>query len=135
MSKLSEKCPEYYRTSGGREFWEFFRDECYPAIVETYLFSPSQTHALESACEYLFRAGVKTIDLKADILKAFSLIERAIDMEADAEAKRLVAAMISETVGRVMLERMRKIVGPFPLADPIVTAWGRIDAVEKDGAL
>ena len=130
------QCPEYYRTSDGREFWEFYRDECVPAIVEIDLFSPSQLHATEAACEYLFRAGVKTIDPKPDILKAFRLIERAIGMTLETKeplVKKMVADMISETVGRVMIERMRKIVGHFPHADPIVTAWGRIDQAEQDG--
>ena len=121
------KCPEYYRASDGREFWEFFRDDCHEIMDEYFILNPSQSHALESACEYLFRAGIKTVDPRTDVAKAFCLFDRIMSMESQDDVKKNVTRCIREVVGCVLLERAKKHVIITPLADPIVTAWGRID--------
>jgi hypothetical protein len=128
------RCPDYYITSDGREFWEFFRDSCHSVIEEYYLLNQSQCHAIESACEYLYRAGIKTPDPVDDIRKAFRLIDRAIGMEATKEAKKQAATIINEVVGVVMLERAKKIIGNPGMnrLDPIVTAWGAINTIESE---
>ena len=121
------KCPEYYRVSDGREFWEFFRDECHEIISDYCILNNSQSHALEAACEYLFRAGTKTVDPRDDVAKAFRLIDRIMSMESQDDARKMVTGCIREVVGCVLLERAKKIVTNTQLADPIVTAWGQID--------
>ena len=50
-------CPDYYRLVDGREFWEFYRDECAPLVADKL--NDGEKHALQSACEHLFRAGLK----------------------------------------------------------------------------
>lgn len=121
------ECPEYYRVSDGREFWEFFRDECHTVIEEYCLLNQSQCHAIESACEYLYRAGVKTVDPSDDIHKAFRLIDRAVGMEEDKDSRKQCEAIISEIIGKVMLERARKLISEKPQSDPHRTVWGKID--------
>ena len=122
------KCPDYYITSDGREFWEFYRDECNPIEDEYCITNRSQSHALESACEYLFRAGVKTVDPCDDIRKAFSLIERINNMETgNANAKTSLNGCVREIIGCVMLERAKKLISKADYADPIRTAWGTVN--------
>ena len=123
------KCPDYYITSDGREFWEFFRDECHEIIDEYCIMNRSQSHALESACEYLFRAGSKTVDPCDDIRKAFNLIDRIMGMETLEDSKKIVTECVHGTVGRVVLERAKKIIAKAYAnqVDPIRTAWGTIE--------
>lgn len=118
------KCPDYYITSDGREFWEFFRDECHKIIDEYCILNRSQSHALESACEYLFRAGIKTVDPCDDIRKAFSLIDRIMGMETIEDSKKKVAGCVCEVIGRVMLECAKKMIAKADAnqVDPIRTA-------------
>lgn len=122
---IEVSCPDYYITSDGREFWEFFRDSCHSVIDEYCILNQSQCHAIESACEYLYRSGIKTQDPIDDIRKAFSLIDRAIGMEATPEAKKQAVAIINEVVGVVILERARKMIGVgVTKADPIrIALW------------
>jgi hypothetical protein len=51
--------PDYYLLADwdGREFWEFYRDECEPIVRFELL--DGEKHALTSACEHLFRRGMK----------------------------------------------------------------------------
>jgi hypothetical protein len=51
--------PDYYLLADwdGREFWEFYRDECEPIVRFELL--DGEKHALASACEHLFRRGLK----------------------------------------------------------------------------
>jgi hypothetical protein len=51
-------CPDYYRLADwdGRELWEFLRDECLPMVGRL---EDGEKHALLSACEHLFRRGLK----------------------------------------------------------------------------
>lgn len=121
------ECPEYYRVSDGRELWEFFRDECHPIITDYCLLDYSQCHALESACEYLYRAGVKDNNPENDVRKAFRLIDRIMSMEGNEDAKKMATGCIREVVGCVLLERARKIVANVPQADPYKTVWGTVD--------
>lgn len=55
-------CPDYYRLADwdGRQFWEFYRDECEPIVRFDLL--DGEKHALTSACEHLFRRGFKTTE-------------------------------------------------------------------------
>lgn len=55
-------CPSYYRLAAwdGREFWEFFRDECSPLVADAL--NDGEKHALQSACEHLFRRDLKAGD-------------------------------------------------------------------------
>lgn len=50
--------PDYYLLADwdGREFWEFYRDECMPLVAGL---QDGEKHALASACEHLFRRGLK----------------------------------------------------------------------------
>ena len=52
-------CPEYYRLhpADGREFFQFYHDECTPLVADKL--NDSEKHALQSACEHLFRRGLK----------------------------------------------------------------------------
>jgi hypothetical protein len=52
-------CPDYYRLADwdGRQFWEFYRDECEPIV--RFDLRDGEKHALQSACEHLFRRGFK----------------------------------------------------------------------------
>lgn len=51
--------PDWYKLADwdGRAFWEFYRDECAPIVAERL--NDGQKHALQSACEHLFRRGFK----------------------------------------------------------------------------
>ena len=51
--------PDYYLLADwdGREFWEFYRDECEPIV--RFDLVDGEKHALASACEHLFRRGLK----------------------------------------------------------------------------
>ena len=52
-------CPDYYMLADwdGREFWQFYRDECSPLVFDKL--NDGEKHALQSACEHLFRRGLK----------------------------------------------------------------------------
>ena len=122
-------CPDYYRTADGREFWQWYRDQVIPVIADE--FNHSQHHALQSACEYLFRAGVKTSSPLDDYRKAFSLIERVISISDDqGDYTAEIASFIETAVGKVMFAKMRKEVEhqskAVSLTDRIETVWGTI---------
>lgn len=128
------KCPDYYITSDGREFWQFYRDECVPTILEYYPMELSQVHALQSACEYLFRAGRKSHETQAqDVAKAYSLIQRMRAISTNEDQKNTVESVVAETIGKVILERFRVEFDQTTCkpdddyADPIRTAWGTVN--------
>lgn len=121
------ECPSYYRVSDGREFWEWYRDECTP---ELDLFNHDQAHALESACEYIFRAGRKTPNPIEDFRKASRLIQRVIFIEQSVQGVTEVETTISVVIGKVVQAKIAAEIAEKPktvdLTDPIVTAWGAI---------
>lgn len=49
--------PDYYRLADGRYFWQFYAQECAPFVSCTL--NDGEKHALQSACEHLFRRGFK----------------------------------------------------------------------------
>lgn len=119
-------CPNYYRTSDGREFWEWYRAECTPITKNTL--DQDQAHALQSAAEYIFRAGRKTPSPVDDFRKASSLIERVVGLAKDKIDQEMVKVVVSRVVGLVVMEKMAAEIAEKPktvdLTDPIVTAWG-----------
>lgn len=121
------QCPEYYMLPDGREFWEWYRDECTP---ELDLFNHDQAHALESACEYIFRAGRKAPNPIDDFRKASRLIQRVIFIEQSVQGVTEVETTISIVIGKVVQAKMAAEIAEKPktvdLTDPIVTAWGAI---------
>jgi len=121
------ECPSYYVVADGREFWEWYRDECTP---ELDLFNHDQAHALESACEYIFRAGRKTPNPVDDFRKASRLIQRVVFIEQSVQGVTEVEATISIVIGKVVQAKIAAEIAEKPktvdLTDPIVTAWGAI---------
>lgn len=105
MSDESKKtCPVYYQLAGGREFWQFYLDVVEPNIREFKL-HPSAQHALESACEYVFRNGFKGNEYTSDVYrKVYSLIERIYKIQAGDELRGVENA-ISIALGRTVAAR------------------------------
>jgi hypothetical protein len=95
----------------GREFWEWYRDECTP---ELDLFNHDQAHALESACEYIFRAGRKTSNPVDDFRKASRLIQRVEDIEESDTAKVEAATAISIVIGKVVQAKIAAEIAEKP---------------------
>ena len=122
-------CPSYYRTADGREFWQWYYDKVESVISDE--FNQAQHHALNSACEYIFRAGIKTASPVDDYRKALSLIERVTSISEDRGDEILeIASFIETVIGKVMLAKMRKEVSEKPKtvgqSQPIETIWGQI---------
>jgi hypothetical protein len=122
------QCPSYYIVADGLEFYQWYADQCTPIVRNRLTYD--QAHALESACEYIFRAGRKTPNPVEDMRKAVSLIER-IDRLEDAYADSDdIARTISIVIGKVTQAKMAAEIAEKPktvdLTDPIVTAWGAI---------
>lgn len=105
MSEETKKtCPVYYQLVDGREFWQFYRDVVEPNIREFKL-HPSAQHALESACEYVFRNGFKGNEYSRDVYKkVYSLIERIFKIQAGDELEGAEKA-ISIALGRTLVAR------------------------------
>ena len=123
------QCPSYYVTSDGREFWQWYNGQVMPVICDE--FSHAQHHAMQSACEYLFRAGVKTSNPLDDYRKALSLIERVVSIaENQGDDTAELATFIETAIGKTMLAKMRKETSDQPkaasLAETIETVWGSI---------
>lgn len=119
------ECPSYYRVADGREFWEWYQCECSPLLGSK--FDYDQAHALESACEYIFRAGRKTPNPVEDFRKASRLIDRIIKIGG---SKIELSETISQVIGKVVQAKIAAEIAEKPktvdLTDPIVTAWGAI---------
>lgn len=125
-------CPEYYKTVWKNEFYQFYALFC---GREARQLTPDQAHALQSACEYIFRAGVKTPDPRDDYRKALDLITRVYTLENSGLSTGEEEAIVERVIGIVMRCKMQTALMPAgesleetAVTDPIITAWGKINA-------
>ncbi len=122
------ECPAYYRVADGCEFWEWYRDECSP---ELDLFNHDQAHALESACEYIFRAGRKTPNPVDDFRKASRLIQRVVFIEQSVQGLTEVETTISIVIGKVVQAKIAAEIAEKPktvdLTDPYRDYWTTVE--------
>jgi|688.fasta_scaffold431704_3 hypothetical protein len=122
------ECPAYYRVADGREFWEWYRDECTPDLD---LFCHDQAHALESACEYIFRAGRKTANPVDDFRKASSLIQRVVNFEKTEHSKAGTRNVVSLIIGKVVQAKIAAEIAEKPktvdLTDPYRAYWTTVE--------
>jgi hypothetical protein len=125
-------CPDYYRLADwdGRQFWEFYRDECEPIV--RFDLHDGEKHALQSACEHLFRRGFKA-DKAEDVekyrwwlgvlLHGFQPDDSVVLAEEHAENKM---RSIVRVLALVELRRLQKIgtwaeLGPTSLEKACIT--------------
>lgn len=108
MSDAKDTCPSYYRVASGAEFWEFYRDMIEPHVRD--VLCPASQHALQSACEYVFRNGRKPNELQSENWqKVAALIRRAYSINSgDREAMRNASNAIATAVGFTAIERAFK---------------------------
>jgi hypothetical protein len=122
------KCPDYYLTIEGKEFWKWYLDNISPPIEDEL--NIAQHHALSSACEYIFRAGVKTKDPQDDYRKAMSLLSRLYEIsDGRGDAMHEIITLVETAIGRVMIEKMRKVTAEKPeiVSRQIYeTIWGQV---------
>lgn len=132
-------CPDYYRLAewDGREFVDFYREECTPIVAESL--NDSEKHALQSACEHLFRRGLKASeddDLKKYRWWLTACLTRFQPDESDETAAEY-ADRVGNTIVRVLalveLRRQQKLgqwaqLGPMTPQD--VQLWGYEEAVD-----
>jgi hypothetical protein len=131
-------CPDYYRLnpSDGREFYEFYHEECAPLVRDKL--NDSEKHALQSACEHLFRRGLKD-DETQDITKFrwwLSLCITAFQPDDSgfefADYCDLIEKTVTPVLALVELRRLQKIgewaeVGPITKYETTKTAWGPVE--------
>lgn len=125
------ECPSYYRTANGCEFWQFYEEFVIPAIADE--FNHAQHHALQSACEYLFRSGVKTPNPADDYRKAIRLIDRVFRISGDrGDDITEIESLVENVIGQVVFAKILKEAAEKPetvdLMEPIETLWGRVQA-------
>ena len=125
------ECPDYYKTIYKNEFHEFYAEYC---GREARSLSDGQKHALQSACEYIFRAGVKTPDPCEDHGKALNLINRIYRLGNSGLSTSEEERIVERVIGIVMVCRLQTDLSHArakeivkSVMDPIVTAWGKID--------
>jgi hypothetical protein len=131
-------CPDYYQLadSDGREFWEFYRDECTPIVADKL--NDGEKHALQSACERLFRRGLKG-DEAEDLQKYRWWLSKLItgfqpdnSEETPSDYKAAVERAIVPVLALVELRRTQKIgvwaeFGPRSSLEHITTVWGPVE--------
>lgn len=124
--------PDYYLLADwdGREFWEFWRDECLPLLAGL---RDGEKHALASACEHLFRRGQKKSETENDDLNKFRwwLNNTLHGYQPDdsritsGEYREALARAIVPVLALVELRRLQKLgvwaeLGPWtPEDDPL----------------
>jgi hypothetical protein len=128
-------CPDYYllAASDGREFWEFYRDECTPIVADKL--NDGEKHALQSACEHLFRRGLKG-DEASDLEKYRWWLWKCMSGFQPDESKdefsdyaKAVQRSIIPVLALVELRRTQKLgvwaeFGPRSSLEHISTVWG-----------
>jgi hypothetical protein len=123
------ECPSYYRVADGREFWEWYRDTCTPHVISLLCYD--QSHALASACEYIFRAGRKTPNPIEDFRKAHSLILRVALLIGEVDDKEAVTEMVSKIIGLVVIAKITAEIAEKPqtvdLTDPYRDYWTTVE--------
>lgn len=100
-----DTCPSYYRVSTGAEFWEFYREIVEPHVCDA-LCSAAQ-HALQSACEYVFRNGRKPNEHTGENWnKVANLLHRVhLISSTTRESEKDAANAISTAIGLTVVER------------------------------
>ena len=143
-------CPDYYLLADidGRQFWEFYRDECTPIVADKL--NDGEKHALQSACEHLFRRGLKG-DEADDLTKYRWWLHTLLNgFQADdsgdefAEYRDKLKNAIIPVVALVELRRNQKLgtwaeLAPADLpkhvdAESIRTAWGNVSVIDGEAS-
>lgn len=133
-------CPDYYRLhpSDGREFYEFYAEECTPLVADKL--NDSEKHALQSACEHLFRRGLKD-DETQDITKFrwwLSLCLTAFQPDNSdlnfADYAEMMEKNVTPVLALVELRRQQKLgtwaeLGPKTKYETTQTAWGPVETL------
>jgi len=140
--------PDYYRLADGRYFWQFYAQECAPLVADKL--NDGEKHALQSACEHLFRRGLKESAF-ADMQKARWWLNRCCtgfqsdDYDFD-EYVEIIGRKIAPVIALVECRRMQRIgtltlpadllgvspvkaksMPPEPPVIPHQTAWGVVE--------
>lgn len=100
------ECPEYYKTVHKNEFHQFYSEFC---ARESRVLSDGQKYALQSACEYIFRAGVKTPDPTQDYGKAHDLINRIYKLNNSGLSLSEEVRIVERVIGIVTVCKMKTI--------------------------
>jgi hypothetical protein len=107
-------CPDYYMLADwdGRELWEMLRDECIPLMQGLEV---GEKHALLSACEHLYRRGLKS-DEAADLAKYRWWLNNLLSgyqpddsEQSQAEYRDVLERQIVPVLALVELRRMQKL--------------------------
>ena len=123
------ECPSYYRVADGREFWEWYAERCTPIARNRLTYD--QSHALASACEYIFRCGRKTPNPLDDMRKASSLIGRIYRAKEPFDSNDGLEKHISHVIGLVVQEKIAVEIAEKPktvdLTDPYRACWTGVE--------
>ena len=129
-------CPAYYLLPDGREFFQFYHDECTPLV--RYRLNTSEQHALQSACEHLFRRGLKD-DETQDVIKFRWWLSRCLTAFQDDESSKTpqeytasVSRLVMPVLALVELRRLQKLgqwaeLGPKTKYETTQTVWGTVE--------
>ena len=106
-------CPDYYLLHDGREFDQFYDDECRPLVQ--HKLTDGQKHSLQSACEHLFRRGLKS-DESDDLVKyrwwlSRTLTAYRLDREVDRHEDHveMITRFITPVLALVEFRRNQKL--------------------------
>jgi hypothetical protein len=103
------QCPEYYKTAYKNEFYQFYADFC---GRDARALTQDQAHALQSACEYIFRAGVKTPDPRDDYRKALDLVSRVYKLGNSGLSTGEEEEIVERVIGKVVRCKMQTALMP-----------------------
>lgn len=139
-------CPEYYRLADGLEFDQFYDDECRP-LVQNKL-ADGQKHSLQSACEHLFRRGLKS-DEASDLTKYRWWLSRCLtayrlDREVDKHEDHVekITRYIVPVLALVEFRRNQKlrnwknllsaVSNEHSKQEQIPTLWGSVESLHVE---
>jgi len=132
--------PNYYllHPLDGREFYQFYAEECSPLVADKL--NDHEKHALQSACEHLFRRGLKD-DETQDVIKFRWWLSRCLKAfqpdDSDMEHADYVDKLerdITPVLALVELRRLQKLgewaeLGPKTKYETTQTAWGPVETL------
>lgn len=140
------KAPSYYILADGREFDQFYDDECRPLVQ--HKLTDGQKHSLQSACEHLFRRGLKS-DEESDLAKYRWWLSRCLtsyrlDREVDRHEDHVekITRFITPVLALVEFRRNQKlrnwknllpaISNESSKLELIPTAWGGVESFHPE---
>lgn len=138
--------PDYYLLHDGREFDQFYHEECEPLV--RFDLRDGQKHALQSACEHLFRRGLKS-DEESDLEKYRWWLTRCLtayrddnEVELHGDHVEHMSRKITPVLALVEFRRNQKlrnwknllpsISNESSKLELIPTAWGGVESFHSE---